>query len=81
MTPGCEFVKVAWDQKVGIWTLPILKLSAATVIVVTTSLICWELSLYQSWCVLERILSFYFLCLREQSLYIRGLMSHFDPGL
>ena len=39
-----------------------------------------ELAMCQSWCVLERILSSCFLCLREQSLYTRGLMSHFDPS-
>ena len=39
MAPGFEFIKVAWDQRVGIWTLLILMLSAAAVIVVTTSLI------------------------------------------
>lgn len=41
MTTGCEFVKVAWDQRERIWTFLILKLSAAAVIVVTTSLIWW----------------------------------------
>ena len=79
MTTGCEFVEVAWDQRVRIWTFLILKLSAAAVIVVTTSLI-WRGARLVPELVCVRILSSCFLCLREQSLYTRGLMSHFDPS-